>query len=249
MKYKTGCLIIHGFGATTSEVEPLSKYLKSKGFVTFCPSLKYSMENRKAFSNTSYSEWIQSAESSLKYLKSKCKDVVIIGFYMGGLIAANFAARFKIFSLITINTPIYYWNIKNIYYNILIDCRTGNFNNVKRYMKTPIEFSISELINFRLLIKKTKPVFSKVKVPMFIGQSLMDDAVQYRSAEYIYKKVSSNLKVLRCYDNLNRDLSNCSNSNLVFTDIEEFIKQVTKRENGIDKRLLPSFKYLDGTYN
>lgn len=249
MKHKIGCLIIHGFGGTTSDVEPLNKYLQSKGFVTFCPSLKFSMENRKVFTNVNYREWIQSAEFSLSYLKSKCKNVVIIGFHIGGLVAVNFATRFKNFAVVTINAPISYWDIKNIYYNILIDFKTRDFKNVKRYAKVLTEYSVSELVNFKMLLGSTKSILETVKAPIFIAQSLMDDSVDHRSGEYIYKKVSSNLKVLKYYDKLNYNSSDISDYHLVFDDIEKFIKKTLQRENSVGNRLLSNYKYLNGTYN
>jgi len=249
MKYRIGCLIIHGFGGTTSDVEPLSKYLQSKGFITFCPSLKCSVKNRRTFSSTNYKDWIESAEAGLFYLKSKCKKVVVIGFYMGGLIALDFATRFKNFGVVAINVPIYHWDVKNIYYNILIDFKTRDFNNVKRYIKSSTEFSISELVNFRMLVGKTKHVLEDVKIPIFIAQGLKDYTVNYKSAEYIYKKVSSNLKVLKYYDKLAMDLSVCSDYHLFFADIERFIKQIIQRENGVNNKILPSYMYLSGIYN
>ena len=249
MKHRIGCLIIHGFNGTTSDVEPLSEYLQSKGFITFCPSLKSSVENRRTFSNTSYRDWIESAESGLIYLKSKCKKIVIIGLYMGGLIAINFATRFKNFGVITINVPIYHWDMKSIYYNILIDFKTKDFNNMKRYAKTSTEFSISKLVNFGMFLRKTKHILEEVKTPIFIAQSLKDDTVNYKSAEYIYKRVSSNLKVLEYYDKLNPNLFISPDYNLFFADIEKFIKQIIQRESDMSNRILPNYTYLSGTYN
>ena len=131
--------------------------------------------------------------------------------------------------------------MKNIYYNILIDFKTRDFNNVKRYIKSSTEFSISELVNFRMLVGKTKHVLEDVKIPIFIAQGLKDYTVNYKSAEYIYKKVSSNLKVLKYYDKLAMDLSVCSDYHLFFADIERFIKQIIQRENGVNNKILPSY--------
>ena len=128
--------------------------------------------------------------------------------------------------------------MKNIYYNILIDFKTRDFNNVKRYIKSSTEFSISELVNFRMLVGKTKHVLEDVKIPIFIAQGLKDYTVNYKSAEYIYKKVSSNLKVLKYYDKLAMDLSVCSDYHLFFADIERFIKQIIQRENGVNNKIL-----------
>lgn len=248
MKYRIGCLIIHGFGGTASDVEPLSKYLQSKGFITFCPSLKCSMENRKAFSGTGYRDWINSAESGLFYLNSKCKDVVIIGFYMGSLIALNFAAKFKNYGVVAVNVPIYHRGVKNVYHNILIDFKTRDFSNVKKYIKSSAEFSLSELINFKLFTRETKHILDRVEIPIFIAQGLKDDTVNYKSAEYIYKKVSSDLKVLKYYDKLSPDLSVSPEYNLFFKDIEKFIKQIIQRENGMGNKLFPNYTYSGSDY-
>ena len=249
IKSRIGCLIIHGFDGTTLDVEPLSKYLQSKGFVTFCPSLKCSMENRRVFPNANYKDWLESAELGLYYLKSRCKDVVIIGLYMGALIALNFATRFKNIGVVTINAPIYHWDVKNMYYNILLDFKRKNFTNVKRYVKLSTKISIPELINFKLLIGKTKHILEMVKTPVFIAQGLKDDTVNYKSAEYIYKKVSSNIKVLKYYEKINPDLFVYTDNNLLFEDVEKFIKQIIKRENGVSNKFLPNYTYLDRIYN
>lgn len=236
MKYKMGCLIIHKIGGAISDVKPLSKHLQSKGFVTFCPSFKCNVANKRAFSNISYREWIQSAEQGLNYLKSKCKDVIIIGFNIGGLIAINLAAQFKKFAVITVNASTYYWDVKNAYYNIIINFKTRNFANIKRYIRTLTGFSISGLVNFMMLIKNTKHILGKVRSPIFIIQSLGVDGINYKSAEYIYKKVSSGLKVLKYYDNLADDLSDSSNYYLIFSDIEKFVKEVLQRKNATNNK-------------
>ena len=100
-----------------------------------------------------------------------------------------------------------------------------------------------------MLVGKTKHVLEDVKIPIFIAQGLKDYTVNYKSAEYIYKKVSSNLKVLKYYDKLAMDLSVCSDYHLFFADIERFIKQIIQRENGVNNKILPSYMYLSGIYN
>ena len=161
----------------------------------------------------------------------------------------DFATRFKNIGVVTINAPIYHWDVKNMYYNILLDFKRKDFTNVKRYVKSSTEISIPELINFKLLIEKTKHILEMVKIPIFIAQGLKDYTVNYKSAEYIYKKVSSNLKVLKYYDKLAMDLSVCSDYHLFFADIERFIKQIIQRENGVNNKILPSYMYLSGIYN
>ena len=84
MGHKTGCLIIHGFGGNTHEVEPLAKHLENKGFLTFCPNLKGHTGAKKALSRVSYKDWMNPARRVLKS-SFKLDKGCINRFFMEGL--------------------------------------------------------------------------------------------------------------------------------------------------------------------
>lgn len=111
----SSCLIIHGFGGGVNEVKILADYLTDKGYVTSCTKLKGHTGNGKDMLDANYNDWISSAEEDLKKLMETTRNIVIIGFSMGGLIAVNLACKYNIKAIITINTPIYYWNLKEFY--------------------------------------------------------------------------------------------------------------------------------------
>ena len=163
MDNRTGCLIIHGFGGNIDEIKPLAKFMEDKGFITFCPSLKGHTGDKKSLSGVSYKDWIESADKGLKYLLPKCDRVIVIGFSMGGLIGVHLAAKYNIYALATLSSPIYYWDVKRICLNILQDIKTKNFTNLKRYTNTGSRLPFSALVNFRIILSKTKPLFKKVK--------------------------------------------------------------------------------------
>ncbi|TYQ15230.1 UNVERIFIED_CONTAM: carboxylesterase [Acetivibrio alkalicellulosi] len=247
MNSKIGCLIIHGFGQSLGEVQPLSKYLRARGFMTFCPLLEDGASENRQFSALNYPKWIKSAEEGFKYLKSKCNYVVIIGFSMGGLIAMNLSLKYKILGIATLNTPIYHLDIRNIYLNILIDLITGKFANLKRYIKALTSFDVCAFLNYKILLQKTKSEFEKIKCPIFIGQGLFNDIVNCKSALYIFKKTSSKYKNLKYYQRASHILSFSSVDNKLFCDIENFIIEIKRMEN--DTGNLFSFSLLNGTYN
>jgi carboxylesterase len=174
MGNRTGCLIIHGFGGNINEVKPLANFMKDKGFITYCPTLKGHIGDKKSLSSVSYKDWIESADNGLKYLLPKCDRVVVIGFSMGGLIGVHLATKYNIHALATLSSPIYYWDIKRMFLNILQDIKTKNFTNLKRYRSTGNKLPFSALVNFRIILSKTKPLFKRVKCPLFIAQGLLE---------------------------------------------------------------------------
>ncbi len=226
MEYKTGCLIIHGFGGNTHEVEPLANHLQSKGFLTFCPNLKGHTGDRKALSRVSYKDWIESCEDGLKYLLSSCEKVVLIGFSMGGLVAVNLSLKYKVSALATLSTPIYYWDIKRIFLNIVQDFKTKTFKNLRRYRSSTGSLPFLALVNFKILLEKTKPLIKKTTYPLFVAQGMLDDTVNQRSAKYIYKNSAAKFKTIRYYNNSEHLICHGPDCIRLFVDLEDFINSI-----------------------
>lgn len=223
MEKETGCLIIHGFGGSIEEVAPLSNFLSDSGFTVVCPKLKGHTGKRRDLNGISYNDWINSAEEGLQRLKSTCDSVILIGFSMGGLIAVNLALKYKVDGIITLNTPIYYWDFKKIFLNISQDIYNKKPLNTRRYIKSSLDKPLSSLINFKMLLIKTKPLLKEVKCPVFIAQALEDDTVQKRSAEHIYKNILSQNKFIKYYEGSGHLICLSGICNKVFNDVVEFI--------------------------
>ena len=223
---KTGCLIIHGFAGNPDEVSNLSNYFTRKGYYVSCQVLKGHCGKRRDLAWTHYNEWIKSAEDELVVMLKKCDSVIIIGFSMGGLIAANLAIKYKINAMITLNTPIYYWEKRKIFKNIINDIKTREFEKTKGYISSSFNIPFTALYNFTALLKSTKPIFNKIKCPIFIGQGLLDETVQHRSADFIYENVGSAVKVIRRYENASHLICNSPHKDELFEDIYGFVNEL-----------------------
>ncbi|NLP14049.1 MAG: alpha/beta fold hydrolase [Clostridium sp.] len=228
MKDSIGCLIIHGFAGTLNEIEPLNKYLLNKGFVTRCPIMKGHTGNRRDLAFVKYTQWVESVEKSFIELRSQCHRIIIIGFSMGGLIAVNLATKYRTDAVITLSMPIYHWDMKRIIKNIINDIRIKDYQNIKYYVSSTTSIPFSAMINFKTLLRKTKPLLGQIECPIFIAQGLIDDIVQYRSADYIYRKVSSEVKFIKYYENTAHIICHSIENKKVFGDIEDFIENVIK---------------------
>ncbi|KPU45471.1 thermostable monoacylglycerol lipase [Oxobacter pfennigii] len=231
MEDKIGCLIVHGFGGSVWEIQPLSDYLSSKGIVTVCPKLKGHTGVRRDLAHVNYEDWIQSAQEGLDELKSKCSFIVLVGFSMGGLICVNLALKNHVDSIVTLNTPIYYWDFKRIALNLKQDFKRRDYKYLKFYVRTSVEKPLYSLINFRKLLYITKPLFKEINNPMLIIQALEDDTVQRRSADYIYKTISSVHKELKYFTGSDHIICRSSVCSKVFNTAYEFLNKIYEMKN------------------
>lgn len=191
---QVGCLLIHGFGGDRGEVIALATHLEGQGYPVACPQLAGHTGKRADLRGVSYNEWIRAAEKSLVELDKECDSVILIGFSMGGLIAFNLALTHKPLCIITINTPIYYWDIKRIVQNVSDDIKTRKFFHTKRYIANSAKFPFSALDNFQRLLRKTKAILKENTSPLYVLQAIDDDTTRQDSAAYILKHVASDNK-------------------------------------------------------
>jgi len=226
MHKEIGCLLIHGFGGNREEVAPLARRLQGEGYQVRCPSLKGHTGKRQDLKGITYQEWISSAEQDLKELSAVSKDIYLVGFSMGGLIALNLASQYDVKGVVTLNSPVYYWDLQQIMLNLLEDLKRRKFENTGRYLQSGTKFPLSALINFRILLSKTKSVMPKVHCPIFIVQALADDTVRKSSAAYLQRNIASSSKTLKYYPNAGHLILWSQASAQVIQDVAEFIQKV-----------------------
>ncbi|WP_038260851.1 alpha/beta hydrolase [Peptoclostridium litorale] len=225
-KNKTGCLLVHGFGGGHYEIDGIVPHIEKSGFIVRRASLAGHTGKRKDLRNGGYAQWIESAEKELEKLMEECENVHVIGFSMGGLIGINLALKHKISSITTINTPVYYWDIELIVKNITNDIKKGEYLNIKRYVKSSGKFPIKALLNFKILLKKTKKRMPLVKTPFLVIQSVDDDTVRKTSSNYIYDNISSRVKSLEYVEGGGHQVLQSEYKHEVGTLIEEFLRRV-----------------------
>lgn len=223
MNNKVGCLVIHGFGGDIKEVAPLASCLTNQGYNVFCPSLKGHTGRRKDLQGVGYNDWIASAEEGLLALLADCDVVYIIGFSMGGLLAINLGLKHNIGGIVTINTPIFYLNIKRAFLNSINVLIRKDFKTISRNIKASRALPFSSLLNFILLVKATKPQIKGLSCPIFVAQAIDDPTVRKSSANYIFQRTGSQIKRLEFYDSTEHLILLSQEGDLVIKHIIEFI--------------------------
>lgn len=218
MKQKIGVILIHGFGGCKEEVQKLHTFLNEHHVPTFCIDLPGHGSHRQNIKKTNRKEWIQAIKKLYLQKSRDFEQFVLIGFSMGGLLSVQLT-ELKPASIVFINTPVYYWNIKQIIKNLVHDFRS----EIKRYAIRCIDKPLPTLIQFCLLLRETKKKFKEVSCPALIFQTKDDDLVYPISAKYIYKRVQ-NPKPIEWIENSGHFVLEGEKSPFVCKKILEHIK-------------------------
>ena len=219
-----GILLIHGFGGNRSEVRPLADHLRGLGCEVVSVQLPGHREDRRALGGPEAKAklWQEFVIDQMKALRERHERVVVIGFSMGGLLATQAVTReasaFGI-AMVTINTPVRYWNFLQILRNV----KDGGVEAIKRYVSYGEGKSVSAMWEFQKLLSRTKLRFRNITCPLLVIQSADDDTVWPSSAISILRKSGTNSRMVMFPEGGHQILtSNAAGE--VCEAIEEFIR-------------------------
>lgn len=89
---RIGCLLIHSFTASPSEVRPLGVFLRNRGYSGIAPLLPGHGSVPEDLKQTSWLDWYSNAREGLFYLKENYARCIVIGVALGSVIATMLAA-------------------------------------------------------------------------------------------------------------------------------------------------------------
>lgn len=192
----TGCLIIHGYTGGPYEVEPLTTYLDEQtNWEILVPTLPGHGETL-ALEDVSYEKWLQAAENSLQKLKKKYAQVYLIGFSMGGMIAAYLAAKFKVDKLVLLATAGKVFSLRQLTLDIggvITDRVKGTLRenqNYQRYKRKIGKIPLKSNIEFLKLVRYTREYLKDIESPVFIAQGIRDGIVPSSTASYLDREIT-----------------------------------------------------------
>ena len=105
---------------------------------------------------------------------------------MGGLLSAQLYQSRKFDRLVTINTPIYYWDFAQMAKNLHTDFKTY----WKQYFSASATKPFRTLFAFQRLLSKTKPLFREIVCSTLVIQVQDDDTVNAHSGNYIFRSLA-----------------------------------------------------------
>lgn len=178
-------LLLHGFTGGPFELEPLAAELEKAGTRCVLPLLPWNGAELLKAGRVHWTDWVQAAEEEARRLASRPEPFDVIGFSMGGLLAAYIATRYPVRRLVLLNAAVIYVS-PHFPRGLAARIRAGDRSQLLKMRGTPIRATWQ----FTRLVKHLKPELPKVQVPTFIAQSELDQVIHPLSARYLYGKLS-----------------------------------------------------------
>lgn len=202
----TGCLIIHGYTGGPYEVDPLVQYLKENtDWNIVVPTLPGHGKQLK-LENASHENWLQTAETYLLHLKKQYQTVYIIGFSMGGMIAAYLAAKYGVKKLVLLAPAGKFISLKQMTMDIgevLLDRFKGKLEEnllYVRYREKVGAVPLKANLEFIKLVMHTRRYLEEIEIPVLIAQGQKDSMVPAKTIYYLDKKIASKQKEVVLFD-------------------------------------------------
>ncbi len=233
----TACLLIHGFGCGPIQMRELAENLCRWGFTARGILLPGHCGNAGGTSSNSHHDWKEKVASEYHRLKLEYKEVVVIGFSLGALLALQLAIKYPIERLILMGTPLF---IIREYLPIQSLIRVCKFlKRVKAwkrrcymesegytgYLHQPVDthFSIPALYGLTEIITAVDLRLRDVKSPALVIHSKKDLIAAPASAWHVMKHLGSNNKRLVWLERSHHLVMYDKEKDVVFKAIKEFV--------------------------
>ncbi|MDW7675168.1 MAG: alpha/beta fold hydrolase [Bacillota bacterium] len=237
---KTGCLLVHGFTGSPSEMRLLGESLAAEGYTVLGILLAGHGKTPADLKKTYWHDWYQSVVEGYTRLSKECDDIYAIGLSMGGALCIYSASELQLKGLISICAPIYLADKKSVLaplFKYVIDYYPKKFSEREQslneemarftYQKIPLK----ALDNLLKLIRAVRKRLDKVDTPALIIQSFSDKVVLPKSADYIYKNIGSREKELVYLDKSGHLATIDSDREKVFKLIKQFMQKHVEGTN------------------
>ncbi len=213
-------LLLHGMTGSPFEMKQYGKKLYKEGFDIYCPCLPGHGKDIHNVKYVKYQDWLQFSEEKYLALKKNYSEVYLGGICMGAAIALAIAEKNKdVSGIISISTtlfldgwviPWYSFLMPFVLYTILRYYYTFFEQDPYGIKNEKVRKKISSLMKentvaldcipmacvYELLqmSKQVRNNISKIKQPILIIHSNRDDLTSLKSADFVYKNVSSKIK-------------------------------------------------------
>lgn len=201
-----GCLIIHGYTGGPYEVEPLVSYLEQEtDWDLFVPTLPGHGKKLK-LKNVSHKTWIEAIDNVMTVLKDKYDKIYVIGFSMGGMLAAYVAGKYPVDKLVLLSTAGKYLSFKQMFKDVSKVASDGLRGKLKEnVLYTNYKDKVGQIpfkanLEFLKLIRYTRSYLKEIDSPVFIAQGQQDGIVPASTVSYLDKHITSEQKEIVLFE-------------------------------------------------
>lgn len=101
-----GCVLVHGFTGSPSEMRPIGDRLAAAGVRCYAPLLPGHGTSLDDMEASTAEDWLRGARSAVEKARAAHQQLFVVGFSMGGLLAVNLSLTVPVEGLAVVCMPL-----------------------------------------------------------------------------------------------------------------------------------------------
>lgn len=229
---RVGCLLIHGFTGSPSEMRFLGECLANYGWTVLGIRLAGHGSTPEKMAKTRWEDWTKDAEAGVRLLRKSCDTVIGIGLSMGGLLTLHLAEQGLIDGLVSMNAPIVLADRRTRYIQLVKPFKTfvgkpqaqGVSSSSDRFVYDRVP--VDALISLNRAIRTVRKHLNAITCPTLLMQSMKDQTVKPMSVEIIKKGMKQIKPDVRYWGNAGHILPLGQDREAVAQEVDGFLRRL-----------------------
>ncbi|HUP28233.1 MAG TPA: alpha/beta fold hydrolase [Chloroflexia bacterium] len=231
---RTGCVLVHGFTSSPSEMRGLGRYLADRGITASADLLPGHGTSPGDLRGKTWHDWRDAVYSQVEAMGARCDRVYLAGLSLGGALSLYTAAERgdRIAGVIAMSSPIFLPRGLSFVLNRMqkrVPYMNKHYRDIQdpvaraahvSYMSAPVD-AMASLVEFMRPVRSSLP---RVKVPALVVRARRDHVVPPASSRYILRRLGSADKSLITLDRGFHIVTIDRARNEVYTAIYSFIR-------------------------
>lgn len=233
---EVGCLLVHGFPGTPQEMRWLGEFLHQQGHSVLGIRLSGHATQPSDLLHVHAKDWLADIEDGYHLLRGFCSCIFLIGFSLGGLLAATFASTTAFDGLVLMATP---WDLPPLAHRLHpilpilkkvwryrkpteasdwydLDVERLNLN----YPVQPVH-ALGQVVD---LVKQLPEALGKLQLPTLLIYSQNDGSIPSEQGQHVYNAIPSGQKELIWIEGSGHSLPRDAQREQVFEAVGGFIQ-------------------------
>ena len=262
---KGAVLLFHGLTGSPFELKKYGQFLYNNGYDVFAECLPGHGEKFEEIYTVKYQDWLNFAYSNFESLRAKYDNVFLSGLCLGAVLALAVGLKYKeqVAGVISLSTTLFLDGWRLPWYKCLIpiglstiiryyynypECEPHGIKNLKTrnivkklLAKGDVGMNDFPMTGFYELLKLSKVVRKQLKefdLPILLIHSQEDDITSTKSANVVYKNITSDDKeLIILYDSYHMVLYD-NEKEFVFNKALEFLNTHLLVQNKEERELI-----------
>lgn len=229
---QVGCVLVHGFTGSPSEIRPIGEHLAAAGVRCYAPLLPGHGTNLDDMEASTAADWLEGARSAVVQARPAHPRLFVLGFSMGGLLAINLSLEVRLEGLIVVSTPLVLHDPKAKFIPILsLFRRYEPPRPPARETGAPagrqgVAYDQKPLVSIKRmmrLMKATVAALPRVEAPLLAVYGAFDRRATIADAQQVLSSVASASKRLEVLPNSRHLCMFGPDADLLLNTIEGFV--------------------------